>query len=62
MHNCGAFDIDERAEPWHAGGIAAQRSRYGEEDASPTGERYAGAERRFNGGAGFVGQERRVGP
>ena len=54
MLNCGAFDIDERDEPWHAGGNAAQRSRYGDDDADPTGERYAGA--------GYVGRERRVGP
>lgn len=62
MHNCGAFDIDERAEPSHAGGSAAQRSRFGDEDAGPPGERYAGAERRFNSGAGYVGRERRGGP
>jgi hypothetical protein len=62
MRNCGAFDIDEHAEHWYAGGYAAQRSRFGDEDAGPTGEeRYAGAERRFNGGAGYVGRERRVG-
>lgn len=61
MQNCGAFDIDECDEPWHAGRNAAQRSRFGDEDAGPTGEHYAGAERRFNGGAGYFGQDRRVG-
>lgn len=62
MENCGAVDIDERAEQWSASGTGAQHSLLLDEEVGPTGGRYAGAERRFNSGEGYVGRERRVGP
>jgi len=61
MENCGAVDIDERVEQWRAAGNAEQRSLLPDADVGPTGQRYAGAERRFNSNAGYVGRERRVG-
>ena len=62
MENCGAVDIDERAEQWSVSGTGAQHSLLPDEEVGPTGGRYAGAERRFNSGEGYVGRERRVGP
>lgn len=61
MENCGAIDIDARVEQWKAQGYVVQGSLLPDTPDEHPGQRYAGSERRFNSGAGFVGHERRSG-
>ncbi len=62
LEDCGAVDVDERVEQWKADGYVPQRSLLPDEGMGRPAQRYAGAERRFNSGAGYAGAERRAGP
>lgn len=75
LENGGALEVDERVEPWLAGSVApsaighstvdsVEDLPYGslppEGDARRRAQRYAGAERRYNLGTGYMGIERRA--
>jgi hypothetical protein len=60
MEECGAVDIDARAELWSAN--PAQRSLLPDEAVDLASDRYAGAERRLNRSEDHGDRERRVGP
>lgn len=74
LENGGALEVDERVEPLQADGMAPRAIGqstvdsiedlpYGnlppDDDAHRPAHRYAGAERRYNIGAGYMGVERR---
>lgn len=61
LENCGAIDVDERVEQWKADGYVPQHGVLPDDGMDRPAQRYAGAERRFNAGAGYVGDERRMG-
>lgn len=75
LENGGAIEVDERVEPWQSEGAAPsaigqstldsiEDLPYGslppEGDARRPSQRYDGAERRYNVGAGYMGVERRA--
>ena len=75
LENGGALEVDEHVEPWQTEGAAPsaigqstldsiEDLPYGslppEGDARRHAQRYSGAERRYNVGAGYMGVERRT--
>lgn len=75
LENGGAIEVDERSESWQTADVAPNAvgqstldniedvpygSQPPDDDARRPSQRYAGAERRYNIGAGYMGIERRT--